>query len=158
MTDISLNSTRLLNQRRIPFIVHEFPDSIRSADEVAAQVGIPPDQVYKTLVVLKSQPRAKPLLIMIAADRQLDLKKVAKAVGEKKVQMATHQEAEKLTGLQVGGISALALLNRGFEIYLDQPAQALDKILVSAGQRGVDLELAVADLVKVTTARWIEAT
>lgn len=60
--------------------------------------------------------------------------------------MATQREAESLTGLQVGGISALALLHRGFEICLDAPARALDQIHVSAGQRGVDLQLAVRDL------------
>jgi Cys-tRNA(Pro)/Cys-tRNA(Cys) deacylase len=157
MSNISLNSTRLLSQKKIPFTVHEFSDTIRNAEDVAAEIGVSSDHVYKTLVVLKSQPRAKPMLIMLAADKQLDLKKVAKAVGEKKVQMATHQEAERLTGLQVGGISALALLNRGFEIYLDQHARDLTKILVSGGQRGVDLELTVTDLVKVTKARWIEA-
>jgi Cys-tRNA(Pro)/Cys-tRNA(Cys) deacylase len=124
---------------------------------VADFVGLPPERVYKTLVVLRQGPRAKPMLIMAPANRQLDLKLVAKAVGEKKVQMAAQQEAERLTGLKVGGISALALLNKGFDIYLDESARNQDAILISAGQRGVNLELAVADLVKVTRARWVEA-
>ena len=67
-------------------------------------------QVYKTLVVLSKQPKSKPKLIMVAADQQLNLKKVANAVGEKKVQMAAHQEAEALTGLKVGrhfGVDAI---------------------------------------------------
>jgi Cys-tRNA(Pro)/Cys-tRNA(Cys) deacylase len=158
MTTISLNSTRLLTQRKIPFKIHQFPETIHSADGVADFVGLSLEQVYKTLVVLRQQPRAKPMLIMIAADRQLNLKRVAKTVKEKKVQMASHQEAERLTGLKVGGISALALLNKGFDVYIDQRAKVLETILVSAGQRGVNLELKVADLVKVTGARWIEAT
>jgi len=157
MPSTSLNSTRLLSQEKIAFTIHEFPDSIHSAEEVADFVGLPPERVYKTLVVLRQGPRAKPMLIMAPANRQLDLKLVAKAVGEKKVQMAAQQEAERLTGLKVGGISALALLNKGFDIYLDESARNQDAILISAGQRGVNLELAVADLVKVTRARWVEA-
>ena len=114
MTPTNLNSIRLLIQRKIPHTVYEFPNTLHNAEEVAAFVGIPADRVYKTLVVQKSKPKAKPLLIMIAANKQLDLKKVAKAVSEKKVQMALHDAAEKLTGLKVGGISALMLLNKGF--------------------------------------------
>ena len=158
MNTISLNSTRWLTQRKIPFTVHQFPDTIHSAEGVAAFVGAPPEQVYKTLVVLRQRPRAKPMLVMLPANRALDLKRVARAVNEKKVRMASHKEAEQLTGLKVGGISALALLNKGFEIYLDQTAQDLETILVSGGQRGVNLELAVADLVAVTQARWMAAT
>lgn len=158
MSAISLNSTRLLTQRKIPFTIHQFPEAIHSAGEVADFVGVPLEQVYKTLVVLRQRPRAKPMLIMIAADRQLNLKRVARAVREKKVQMAPHQVAEKLTGLKVGGISALMLLNKGFEIYIDKAAQGLETVLVSAGRRGINLELAVADLVKATGAKWIAAT
>jgi Cys-tRNA(Pro)/Cys-tRNA(Cys) deacylase len=71
--------------------------------------------------------------------------------------MASHHDAEALTGLQVGGISSLALLNRGFDVCIDRAAQDLDLILVSAGQRGIDLRLAVEDLVRVTGARWVDA-
>jgi len=158
MSVINLNSTRLLNQRRIDFTVHQFPETIHDAQRVAEFVGLPPERVYKTLVVLKKQAQAKPMVIMIAADQTLNLKQVAKAVKEKKVQMASHQEAEALTGLKVGGISALMLLNKGFEVYLDRAAQGHETILVSAGQRGVNVELPPADLVKVTGAKWIAAT
>ena len=157
MTPTNLNSIRLLIQRKIPHTVYEFPNTLHNAEEVAAFVGIPADRVYKTLVVQKSKPKAKPLLIMIAANKQLDLKKVAKAVSEKKVQMALHDAAEKLTGLKVGGISALMLLNKGFDIYIDEAAKHHEQILISAGQRGVNVELAVVDLTKVTKARFIDA-
>ena len=74
-----------------------------------------------------------------------------------RLQMTTQRDAEALTGLQVGGISALALLNRGFEICIDRAAQGLDAVVVSGGQRGIDLRLAVDDLVRVTGARWVDA-
>ena len=163
-----LNSMRLLEQQKIKFTVREFPDTIHSADGVADHFGFPHDLVYKTLVVLP--PQGKPMLIMVAGSRELNLKKVAKATGHKKVQMASKKEAESLTGLQTGGISALALLHRheekvgaylkhkNFTVYIDQPALELGHILVSAGKRGVNLELPVKDLMRVTKAKAVEVT
>ncbi|GAB4542757.1 MAG: aminoacyl-tRNA deacylase [Anaerolineae bacterium] len=147
---------RALEARKIPYEVFTFPPEVHSASGVADFVGLPHNQVYKTLVALR--PEGKPMLIMIAGDRELDLKLVAKAVGEKKVRMASHKEAEALTGLQVGGISALALLNRPFDVFIDRPATQLSHILVSAGRRGINLRLSVADLIRVTRAQVIDAT
>jgi Cys-tRNA(Pro)/Cys-tRNA(Cys) deacylase len=90
---------------------------------------------------------------MIPSNRQLDLKKLASAVGQKKVQMGTQREAEQLTGLQVGGISPLALLNRGFDILLDDAALDQSRICISAGERGLQIRLALNDLIKATGAR-----
>ena len=95
---------------------------------------------------------------MIAGHRELDLKQVANEVGEKKVRMASYNEAEQLTGLKVGGISALALLNRPFDVFIDQEASQLSHILVSAGKRGINLQLSVNDLIRVTRARVIDAS
>jgi Cys-tRNA(Pro)/Cys-tRNA(Cys) deacylase len=144
--------------------VREFPDAIHSADGVADYFGLSREMVYKTLVVLpaKGKPfdktQDKPILVMVAGSRELNLKKLAKEVGQKKAQMAPHKQAEQLTGLQTGGISALALLHKNFPVYLDRPALALDRILVSAGKRGVNLELSVQDLIEVTQATIIEVT
>lgn len=69
-----------------------------------------------------------------------------------------EKEAESLTGLQVGGISALALINRGFDVYIDRAATELSHILVSAGCRGINLKLRVEDLIRITKARVVEAT
>jgi Cys-tRNA(Pro)/Cys-tRNA(Cys) deacylase len=150
------NALRLLDARGIPYRLFTFSPSIHSATEVAQVLGLPAHQVYKTLVVLRTQGR--PLLVMIAGDRELDLKRVAAAVGDKKVRMATQREAEALTGLQVGGISALALLGRPFDIFLDRAALVLEQIVVSAGKRGMNVQLAVDDLLRITRARIIEAT
>ncbi len=151
-----LNSMRILDQQKVNYTVREFPDTIHSADGVADYFSLPHDNVYKTLVVLPAA--GKPVLVIIGGSRELDLKKLAQAVGQKKVQMAPHKEAERLTGLQTGGISALALLHKNFAVYLDKPALELERILVSAGKRGVNLELAVQDLIRVTKAKVIEAT
>jgi Cys-tRNA(Pro)/Cys-tRNA(Cys) deacylase len=154
-----LNSMRLLEQLKVAYTVRDFPDTIHSADGVAAYFGLPRDCVYKTLVVLPvDKTPVRPMLVMVAGSRELDLKKVAQATEHKKVQMAARKEAERLTGLQTGGISALALLRKNFVVYLDRPALELERILVSAGKRGVNLELPVSDLIRVTQAKVIEAT
>jgi Cys-tRNA(Pro)/Cys-tRNA(Cys) deacylase len=151
-----LNSMRILDQQKVSYTVREFPETIQSADGVADHFGLSREMVYKTLVVLPAQ--GKPMLIMVAGSRELDLKTVAKNTGQKKVQMATKKEAESLTGLQTGGISALALLHKNFQVYLDRPALDLDRILVSAGRRGLNVELLVQDLIRITRAKVIEAS
>ncbi|MBN1286198.1 MAG: aminoacyl-tRNA deacylase [Anaerolineae bacterium] len=153
-----LQSMRRLEARGIDYKVYEFPaDDHYSAEQVAGFVGMPPEQVYKTLVI---QPPGggKPLLVMLAAGRTLDLKLLAAAAGEKKLQMVAHKDAERLTGLKVGGISALALMHKNWPVYIDRPALELDPdyILVSAGERGLQLGLSVKDLIEVTGARVVD--
>ncbi len=130
-----------------------------SAEDAAALLGAAVETVYKTLVVIREAPgRPRPLLVLVPSHRQIDLRLLARGIGEKKLRMATQREAERLTGLQVGGISALALVNKPFDVVLDEAARALECIHLSAGQRGIDLELRVADLVAVTGAAFVEAT
>ena len=145
---------RVLDGKQISYQVHSYSTSERNAEEVAAEIGVPPEQVFKTLVVVR--PAGKPFLVMIPANKQLNLKRMAKGVGEKKVAMASHAEAEALTGLKVGGISALVLLNRGFDIYLDKSAESLDQVYISAGTKGLQIGLSTKDLENVSGARLIE--
>ncbi len=147
-----LNSMRLLETHNIPYEVAEYPDSLRDAEQVAEALGAPPFMVYKTLVV-EPIGGGKPLLALIAADRTLDLKALAAASGHKKVVMAAHADAERLTGLKVGGISALALTHKNWPVFLDKPATELQHILVSAGQRGLNLRVPTLGLVRVLGAR-----
>lgn len=144
---------RALEGKRIPYQVLTYPDIMRDAEEIAAYLGLSPGEVFKTLVVLPPESGKKPALVMVPADHQLDLKKAASAMKTKKVKMATQREAEELTGLQVGGISALALLNRGFAVWIDESAAGQPSICVSAGRRGIQLRVATSDLVKLTSAR-----
>jgi Cys-tRNA(Pro)/Cys-tRNA(Cys) deacylase len=155
------NAMRLLDARKVRYAakVYDAAREFHDAVEVAALIGAPVESVYKTLVVLRDVPgKSKPLLVMIPAANQIDLKLLAKEIGEKRLRMAAHKEAEQLTGLHVGGISALALLNRGFEVYLDASAQTQETIHVSAGVRGVDLEVNPRDLIAVTRAKVVRAT
>ncbi len=149
---------RALDARKIPYQVHLFPDTIRDAEEVAERIGWPAARVFKTLVVIRDdQHNAHPMLVMMPADSALDLRRFAKAIGAKSARMASHAQAEQLTGLKVGGISALALLNRPFAVFIDSSALAFEEICVSGGQRGVDLQLRVSDLIALTHAQAVEA-
>ncbi len=147
-----LNSMRLLEKHNIPYEVTEFPDTERDAEVIADILGVPAFMVYKTLVI-EPVGGGKPLLALLAADKHLDLKKLAAVSGHKKVGMAAHADAEKLTGLKVGGISALMLTHKNWPVYLDQPATELEHILVSAGQRGLDLRVPTAGLIRVVGAK-----
>lgn len=147
------NAMRFLESRNIPYVAHAFSPEIHSAEGVAQALGLPPSQVFKTLVTLSEAPRARPVLAILPGSAELDLKKLAKLLGEKKMRMATQREAESLTGLQVGGISALALLHKGFRTVVDASALSWKRILVSAGQRGLNLELDPRDLIALTSAQ-----
>lgn len=151
------NVTRLLDSRKVAYRIHQYDydAGIHSATEVAAAIGLDPARVFKTLVVLPEQPNRKPYLVIVPAAMTLDLRAFAKAVGLKKAKMATHAQAEALTGLQTGGISALALLNKGFDVAIADHALAFPTIAVSAGQRGANVELAVKDLISLTRARIV---
>jgi len=151
------NVTRLLDSKKVAYqlYTYDYGAGIESAIQVAEAIGLPPAQVFKTLVVVPDQTNRKPMLVVIPGPDTLDLKTLAKGAGLKKAKMATHTEAEALTGLQTGGISPLALINKGFDIYLSEQARAYETIAVSAGQRGANLELSVKDLVKLTNARLI---
>ncbi len=151
-----LNSMRLLEQQGVPYEAVEYGrgNEFHDAETVAEMTGVPVDMVYKTLVVEAGGP--KPVLAMIAADRELDLKALAAAIGVKKVAMASQRDAEKWTGLQVGGISALALGHKHWQAYLDQPALEFEHILVSAGQRGIQLRVPTHALLRLTQATIAE--
>ena len=152
-----LNSMRFLENHTIAYEICEFDDSIHSAEGVAEFFDIPPQTVYKTLVVMPDDGSSKkPMLALLSAGRQLDLKRFAKSAGFKKVRMASHQEAETLTGLKVGGISALALTAKNWPVYLDQAATEFDTILISAGQRGINLRVGVEDLIMVLAMHIFE--
>lgn len=145
------NVTRMLEARRIPFSAYELPDEKRSALEAAALLGVEPEALFKTIVVVR-EGRGKPILAVVPGPAEVDLKALARAVGEKKVHLATQRQAEQLTGLKAGGISPLALLNRGFQVVLDEPARARPAIYLSGGQRSLILQLPTQAFVSLTNA------
>jgi Cys-tRNA(Pro)/Cys-tRNA(Cys) deacylase len=152
MSKIINNVTRLLDAKKISYTAYELPEEKVGALEAARLMGVPPEQVFKTIVI-RRDGTGKPLLAIVPGPAEVDLKALAKAVGERKVHLTSEREAEALTGLQAGGISALALINRGFQVVLDNAANNYPEIYVSGGQRGLDIRLGVKDLVKLVNAR-----
>jgi Cys-tRNA(Pro)/Cys-tRNA(Cys) deacylase len=149
---ITNNVTRILDSRKIAYTAFELPAEKLGAEETARILGVPLEIVFKTIVVLREKP-GKTILAVVPGTGEVNLKAVASALGEKKVHLPTQAEAEKLTGLQAGGISPLALVNRGFTVLLDRSALAHDQIHVSGGQRGLNIRLPVKALIELTNAR-----
>ena len=154
---ITTNVTRLLDAHGIKYEAFETPADKLGALETAQFLGVDPNVVYKTIVVTREKPR-KPLLVVVPGDRRVDLKSLATVLGEKKVFLPTEHEAESMTGLQVGGISPLALINKGFQVVIDISAQVLGEIHVSGGMRGLNIRLSVEDLARLTNARFEKVT
>ncbi len=153
---VTNNVTRLLDSKKIKYTIFELPKEKLGALETARRLNVPAEQVFKTIVTRREKagsPVGKPILAVIPGNRALDLKALAAVLGEKKVQLATQREAEQLTGLQAGGISPLALINKGFQVVIDQSAQNFPEIHVSGGQRGLNLRLPVAGLVNLVRAQ-----
>ncbi len=145
------NITRLLDDRNIPYKCFDLPRHKLGAEKVAELLNVPHAIIYKSIVVERKKT-GKPLLAVVPGDKEVDLKGLAKAVGEKKVSPATQKAAENLTKLQAGGISPLALINRGFEIVIDESILEQEMVHISGGELGVNIRLNARDLVSLTNA------
>ena len=146
------NVTRMLDQRKVPYTAFELPIEHLGAGETARLLAVPLEQVFKTIVVRRAG-RGKTILAVVPGTGDVDLKALARTVGEKKVYLPTQQQAESLTGLLAGGISPLALLHRGFQVVIDSSARNFEEIHISGGQRGLNIRLSVKDLIRLTNAR-----
>jgi Cys-tRNA(Pro)/Cys-tRNA(Cys) deacylase len=146
------NVTRLLDANKIAYTALELPAEKLGAMEAAQILDVPTNQVFKTIVV-KREGQGKPLLAVVPGDSEVDLKALAKAVSEKKLSLPTQREAEQMTGLQAGGISPLALIHRGFQTIIDETAIRYEKIYISGGQRGLNIQIAAKDLIKLVNAQ-----
>ncbi len=146
------NITRMLESKKIPFEAFDLPPEKLGAQETARLLGIPARIIFKTIVARREQP-GKFILAVIPGDMEVDLKLLAKALNEKKVVLVTQAEAEKATGLLTGGISPLALINKGFQVVVDQSTETLEYLHISGGQRGLNIRMKPTDLIKLTHAR-----
>ena len=147
------NVTRFLDSRKVTYSAFETPPDKLGALETAQFLNVDPASVFKTIVITRDNPK-KPLLVVVPGPSNVDLKLLASALKEKKVHLPTEREAEQITGLQAGGISPLALINKGFQVVIDSSAQNFQAIHVSGGQRGINIRLSPNDLAKLTNARF----
>jgi Cys-tRNA(Pro)/Cys-tRNA(Cys) deacylase len=147
------NVTRFLDAHKVLYKVFETPPEKLGALEVAQLLNVLPEVVFKTIVVTRDKPK-KPVLAVISGSCSVSLKSLAVFLGDKKVYLPTERDAEQLTGLQAGGISPLALINKGFQVVIDSSAQNYPEIHISGGQRGIQIKLPAADLARLTNARF----
>jgi Cys-tRNA(Pro)/Cys-tRNA(Cys) deacylase len=142
-----------LERAGVEFIVHPYsvsPEGGQTFGEaVAAALGVPPEQVFKTLV---AEADGRPVVAVVPVNGSLSLKALAHAVGAKRAEMADPATAERLTGYVVGGISPFAH-RRSLPVVVDDSMIRHDRVFVSAGQRGLQVEVTPADLFALTGAR-----
>jgi Cys-tRNA(Pro)/Cys-tRNA(Cys) deacylase len=145
------NAARLLDSLGIQYELREYevdPDDL-SAETVAAKIGLPPEQVFKTLVVRGD--RSGVALAVIPGNGELNAKTLAKLTGDRKIELVPLKNVQGLTGQIRGGVTAIGQ-NCGFPVYIDEIAEAFDVISVSAGVRGTQILLAPADYIRAVDA------
>ena len=141
------NAARLLDSLDIPYELRDYevdPEDL-AAESVARKIGLPPEQVFKTLVARGD--RTGVLLAVVPGDAELDLKALARASGDRKAEVVPLKEVQPLTGYVRGGVTALAG-RKDYPVFVDETIELFDVISVSAGARGTQLLLAPADYLR----------
>ena len=147
------NAARLLDQMGIRYELREYevdPEDL-AAETVAAKIGMPPEQVFKTLVArpVGSKGSSGVVMAVIPGDQELNLKVLASAAGEKKMDLVPVKELQALTGYIRGGVTALGA-KRDFPVFVDETIELFDMISISAGMRGLQILITPADYLRAT--------
>ena len=145
------NAARILDQLGISYELREYSVDAEdlTAETVAAKIGLPPEQVFKTLVVRGA--RSGVCLAVIPGDCELDLKALAAATGDKKIDLVPLREVLPLTGYVRGGVTALGC-RKEYRVFVDETIDMWDVISISAGQRGTQILITPADYLRSTSA------
>ncbi len=152
MSTAKTNAVRLLERLGVPFELRPYevdPEDL-SAETVARKLSMPPEQVFKTLVARGDKHGV--CLAVVPGNCELDLKALARATGDKKIDTVPLKEVEPLTGYIRGGVTALAC-KKTYPVFVDETAQLFDVISISAGIRGLQVLLTPDDYHRVTEAK-----
>jgi len=154
---VKTNAARVLDRLGIEYELREYevdPDDL-SAETVATKVGLPAEQLFKTLAVRGD--RNGIYLAVIPASEELDFKALAQRTGDRKIDMLPLKEVQAATGYIRGGVTALAC-KKDYPVYIDELAQICEVISVSAGIRGLQILLAPEDYIRAVNARVVAIT
>lgn len=148
---------RIIEQQKIPYKEYEFEwsEDHLSADSVAEKLQIEDGKIFKTLVTVGN--KTGPVVAVIPGNTELDLKKLASASGNKKVEMLHLRDLEETTGYIRGGCSPIGM-KKLFPTYVAKEADDYDTIIVSAGKRGQQIEVAPSAILQVTHGEMVELT
>ena len=145
------NAVRLLDSFGVGYELREYavdPHDL-AAESVAAKIGLPPEQVFKTL--LARGDRNGPCFAVIPGNYELDLKALAKLSGDRKVELVPLKQVQPLTGYIRGGVTVLGA-KKDFPVFVDQTMELWDVVSISAGVRGTQVLVAPADYLRITNA------
>ena len=143
------NATRVLDARKAAYSLRTFAAADFTAEEAVEKLGVPPAEVWKTLVT--KGDRTGPLAAVIPTGTRLSLKKLARVSGNRTVAMVSPEEMEKLTGYVKGGCSPFGM-RKAMPLFVHEAAGALPRLLCSAGQRGVQVEMTGAEFLAASGA------
>jgi Cys-tRNA(Pro)/Cys-tRNA(Cys) deacylase len=146
------NAVRLLDRLGVRYELREYevdPEDL-AAETVARKVGLPPEQVFKTLVARGDKHGV--CLAVVPGNCELDLKALARATGDKKIDTVPLKEVEPLTGYIRGGVTALAC-KKPYPVFIDETAELFDVISISAGMRGLQILIAPDDYIRAVDAK-----
>jgi len=142
---------RALEAKGIPYTYHKHARKQHTAEGVAEDLDVPVTWVVKAMIVEReSSPRSKRdfALVVVPGDRQLSLKKVADALGEKDVAMASERDVQRVTGFPVGAVSVAGFRRQGIAGYVDRGVLDLEKVIISSGRPDAGLEVIPQDLLR----------
>lgn len=146
------NAARILDGLKIPYELrdYEVDENDLSAETVARKVGMPPEQVFKTLVIRGD--RHGVCLAVVPGHREVDLKALAKVTGDRKTDTVPLKEVQPLTGYIRGGVTVFGC-KKDYPVFIDESMSQFDRVAVSAGARGTQIVLAPADYIRATKAK-----
>jgi Cys-tRNA(Pro)/Cys-tRNA(Cys) deacylase len=156
MSKIRTHAIRTLDDLGIPYEVVTYAHKAKNVEEAAAQRGVPASQVTKTL--LTRRPDRKHAIALVRGDQRLSLKKLARVVGVKSLEMAPEADVPRITGYRIGAVSPFGIRRKDVPVYIDQHIQDEPRISVSAGRHDAGLLLDTDDLLRAVGGQIVDIT